>query len=77
MNQITAIPKDQGLQCPRRPALFSVWFDMNFGGEFGPPEWHRNSVPKPLADALAEADEARNKWRHGGSPWIVKVEPEA
>lgn len=60
-----------------RPALFSVWIDLNFGGEFGPPEWERNSIPKPLADALAEADEARNVWRRGWSRWVCKVEPEA
>lgn len=57
------------------PALFVVWIDLNFGGEFGPPEWIENSEPQPLADALAEAREARLAYLTGGSPWVCKVEP--
>lgn len=60
-------------ETPVAPLLFVVWIDLNFGGEFGPPEWVENSEPQPLADALAEAQEAREEWRRGGSPWVCAV----
>ena len=51
--------------------LFQVWIDLNFGGEFGPPDWWWNSPPKPLRGALEEAAEARA----GG--WTCRVLPES
>lgn len=60
-------------EAPAEPLLFVVWLDLSFGGEFGPAEWVENSEPQPLADALAEAHEAREEWRRGGSPWVCAV----
>jgi len=50
--------------------LFQVWIDLNYGGEFGPPDWWWNSEPQPLRDALEEAAETR------ADGWVVAVYPE-
>ncbi len=52
------------------PALYSVFIDTNCGW-ISPPRWERNSVPKPLADALDEAAECRR------AHFPARVEPEA
>lgn len=54
----------------QQPLLFQVWIDLNFGGEFGPPDWWWNSPPQPLADALDEAADARK------DDWVCQVIPE-
>ena len=53
-----------------RPSLYSVFIDTECGWR-SPPRWERNSVPKPLADALEEAAECRRR------EFPAKVEPDA
>lgn len=52
-----------------KPALFQVWIDVNC--DVTPaPDWWWDSPPKPLAEALQDAHDARS------SAWTCVVLPE-
>ena len=50
-------------------SMFVVWIDTNMG-VIQPPDWEMNSEPQPLAPALDEAADLRQR------DWPVKVLPE-
>lgn len=59
----------QDEQTDDQPSMFVVWIDCNVG-VIEPPDWEMNSGPQPLAPALDEAADVRQKG------WPAKVLPE-